>query len=608
MAPAETGDGPGFPPPESPRMDRPPVPGGSSRPAFALTLLALLFFNGLNLVWLAADERPLIWDHHSHYTRGQKFAYLIRHGERLNIGTEGFAGEIQQRQEEHPALTYILLSPVRGFLSWTQGLYMGPKHPPLVHTLAGVWMAFFGTEPDGVVFFVNLLFSAILVFSVYGIASRFSGPWAGAVAAWTVVLLPGHFLRVHVLMLDFPLCATVALATYAVLRSDVFKDRTSSAAAGAALALGWLVKETFPVFLLPLIVIGILKIVREAREGRGGLFTRGGRGMNGLRAATVALLLCGFWFLPYLPRMPSILLTHQAMGGVERDPAWWEAAGALYYPCSFINEQASFLMGAALLCGLPLFVLRHRRHPWSGAVLLSFFVPMILFTFLSNKDGRYTLPVLPAAAVLTGVGLTAFRHRFILMVVPGLLVAAGVVQCLHLSFGVLGDIPNIPLVRTGGSKGGPAVFLHISHPTMRTRPGPAPRGAEALRAVIEKEVSRASTEGKMKLEVRHLFDIPAVTAPVEQALCWPGLDARYTGAGVRVRIRSGFFRPEREIERADLLLVKRKGTLGAAFGHLAEDALKVFDEEIDRFELVSVFPGPEGHFIEVYRPLREKSP
>jgi hypothetical protein len=123
---------------------------------------------------------------------------------------------------------------------------------------------------------------------------------------------------------------------------------------------------------------------------------------------------------------------------------------------------------------------------------------------------------------------------------------------------------------------------------------------------MEAEIERAGGRGKKRLEVRHLFDIPEVTAPVEQALCWRSLDARYRGTGVRVRIRAGFSRTREQLAEADLVLVKWKGRLGAAFRDATVEALKIFEGEAERYRLVATFPGPDGHFIEAYRPIEEK--
>lgn len=578
----------------------------ASRVPFLLVVLALLFFNTVNGIWLALDERPLVWDHHSHYARALKFSYFLHHGHRLNLGTKGVSGEVQRFQDDHPAAAYLVEAPIRGYVSFAQGLYMGPKHPPAVHAIGGTATLLAGRRSDGVVFCVNLLFSAILVLSASALASRVAGPWAGAIAAWVVALMPGHFVGAHVLMLDMPLSAAVALAWWAVFRSDGFADRRASVVAGAALGFGWLVKETFPVFVLPLLAWPLWVALRDARARGFRAALRDGVAGNLLRAAGAGALVCGFWYLPHLPRMPAILLKHQAMGAVESDPAWWQAGGALYYPAALINLQASFLFVAGGLAFLPFFLRRHGASREGRLLLAGVLVPLLLFTLLSNKDPRYTVPVLALAGPLLACGLAALRPRAIAAALAALLVAAGLVQSLQVGFGLFGRFETVALARSGGDKGLPAIQIYTDHPALRTKPKPAPEGAAELARILRAARDRAEAEGRDRLEVRHLFDAPEITAPVEQALVWPNLDARFTGRGVRVELRSGFFDPAEQIAGADLVLVKRGGFVGESFLEEVREAERVFEENRGDFELVGALQGPGGHVVEAYAPRRER--
>jgi hypothetical protein len=570
-----------------------------------LAVLAFLFFNGNNFLWLVADDRPLVWDHHSHYVRGLKFSYLVGHGHRLNIDSKGPAEKIQRFQEDHPALAYGLTSPLRGFVSFAQGLFMGPKHPPAVHTLAGVLVTLFGPNPDGVVFGVNLLFSGLLFLSVFHIALRFAGPWAAVLATWVVGLFPVHFLEAHVLMLDVPLSASVALAWFALLRTEGFKDRRASAWAGAALGFGWLVKETFPIFVLVPLIFSLRGPIREGREKGWKETFRKGRGANSLLTLCIGFLVCGFWFLPYLPRMPKVLLKHQTMGGMEMDPAWWEIEGALFYPCAMNNVQTSFLFMSALAVALILLLWRYRKHPWTLPLLLWIAIPWVLFTLLTNKDARYTVAVLPAVAILIGAGLTRFRVRSFAVAVSVLLVAMGVLQCLQINWGLFGPIPDVPLVRPPGEGSGPALYLFVPKTALRTRPHKTPKGARDLERLLRCELRFAGRKDKKTYEVRHLFDLPDMTAPVEQKFCRQNLDARFTGKGTFVNIRAGFFDPPRAFREADLLLVKRRGTLGALFRGHTRKAVEAFNAHRDRFIALGRFEGPDGFDIEAYIPKKE---
>src|SRR2546425_5617443 len=46
-----------------------------------------------------------------------------------------------------------------------------------------------------------------------------------------------------------------------------------------------------------------------------------------------------------------------------------------------------------------------------GLVVVAFLAPLALFMLLRNKDLRYTLPLVPAAAALAGLAVAALRPR-----------------------------------------------------------------------------------------------------------------------------------------------------------------------------------------------------
>src|ERR671937_1390246 len=73
-----------------------------------------------------------------------------------------------------------------------------------------------------------------------------------------------------------------------------------------------------------------------------------------------------------------------------------------------------------------------RRH---GFVVVAFAVPFVLFMLLRNKDLRYTLPLLPLAAVLGGMAVTALGPQ-LRRAALGVLVLVGVVQISAVAWAV----------------------------------------------------------------------------------------------------------------------------------------------------------------------------
>ena len=85
---------------------------------------------------------------------------------------------------------------------------------------------------------------------------------------------------------------------------------------------------------------------------------------------------------------------------IEQKSAKFSAEGLLYYPTMF-PTQFGLLAGALFLWGL--WALRRERAAraflWMAAL-----GPLVVFTLIQNKNLRYTLPILPAAALVAAAG------------------------------------------------------------------------------------------------------------------------------------------------------------------------------------------------------------
>lgn len=327
----------------------------------AVVILTLILLNSFAVFrWTRLDTRPVAWDEAVH-TRNT-FEYRDR-----------LTGES------------------------SQGLFMPVyfNYPPLYNL---TMIPFLGARADiaDAGSAVNVLYLAGLVVAVFLIGRRLMDDWSGLAAAALIGFYPLIVMMARLTILDLALTTWVAWGFYALTRSEDFANTGWSAAFGALLGLGMLTKWTAFIYLAG---PAIAALVGAARRKNGA----------GVLAATGAgLLVMAPWFVvntvPMLARVTE-LKDHTPAGGLLLD-GW---AKLLWYPIGLF-EQMNIVFLAMFAVGL---VVSFRR-PELRSVLLWFFVSILMFTLIHNKNTRYSLPALPAAALLSVAWIRSRRSGFAL--------------------------------------------------------------------------------------------------------------------------------------------------------------------------------------------------
>ncbi len=121
--------------------------------------------------------------------------------------------------------------------------------PPLFGVSMAMMYKLFGVSPD-VAVMVNVLYMAILIGAIYGIGSQLSSRRLGMVSAVLVALIPLVFAMSRYSYFEFGLTALTASSIYLMLATRRFEKRGFSILLGISLGLGFLLKRTFPIFVL----------------------------------------------------------------------------------------------------------------------------------------------------------------------------------------------------------------------------------------------------------------------------------------------------------------------------------------------------------------------
>jgi Dolichyl-phosphate-mannose-protein mannosyltransferase len=333
------------------------------------------------VTWLALDSRPPIWDYANHLERAVRCAADLA------------AGDI------HSVLA------------------RSSFYPPLVPCTAG--LAYLAVPSDTAAAQAVILgFLALGMLATYWLGSHYAGGPAGVVAAVLFGSAPFVVYLSVRFQLDLPLAALVAVTLAMLVKTEDFARRSWSVATGIVVALGMLTKPSFFVYVLAAIVVAAAGIRGRGRLG------------NAALAFFAALVLCAPWYSrrAFLI-VPQILYRSTRPGIEEGDPEVFTLAGLAWY-----FEQLPMQLGwvaVGLLCvGL---VVAVRRREW--LLVASVLAPVALFVLARNKDLRYTLPVLPAAAVLAGIGFAILPVRW-RRAAAALVVTAAVLQVSASAFGM----------------------------------------------------------------------------------------------------------------------------------------------------------------------------
>src|SRR4030095_10683876 len=296
-------------------------------------------------------------------------------------------------------------------------------YPPLAICTAGaLYFAFPVTTLTAQA--VMLLFLGIGMFSVYGIGRTVADPMAGLLAAFFLGTAPFVVYSLLTFQLDLPLMAMVALALYMLIRTERFSRPGWTAALGLVWGLGLLTKPTFPVYACPPLLWTLGEAMWSGRRWRRLLWI----GLAGAIAVVVAFP----WYSSRLLGMPLQFMNRSFKFAEQEGHApTLTSVALLFYPTNF-PTHFGFLAALCFLAGL---LALHRFREHRAVLWIAALAPFVLITLIRNKNPRYALPALAAAAVVAALGAHALPN-LLRRVAGGACVVAAALQVSMTAFGV----------------------------------------------------------------------------------------------------------------------------------------------------------------------------
>jgi 4-amino-4-deoxy-L-arabinose transferase-like glycosyltransferase len=193
---------------------------------FSSALFFLFIFLAIsNYAWLQSNKIAPFWDESHHMTTAIKYAE--------SFYSSNIWHAVKIKHNDYPPFFYLISIPFN--------LILGNSPAALVQT--------------------NLIFMAVLIFSVYKIGQTLFNKKIGFLATFLVCVFPMVFGTSRMFLLDFPVTAMVSLSIYFLIKSNYFHNIKYSIFFAVSLWFGLLTKETFFIFLLGPICYVFYRIV-----------------------------------------------------------------------------------------------------------------------------------------------------------------------------------------------------------------------------------------------------------------------------------------------------------------------------------------------------------
>jgi 4-amino-4-deoxy-L-arabinose transferase-like glycosyltransferase len=524
-------------------------------------LLALWLFHGIgNLWWLKTDTRPPYSDMAGHAITTLRLASWPWRQLLMN-------GRIVQEL-----------------------LHVNP-YPPFfyVTTLPFVW--FVWPTVDAMLA-VNALYLGLLIFAVYGIGRLAAGGRAGLLAAFLVSMYPLIYGLSRQYLADVALTAMVALAVFCLFWSRAFERRWPSIILGLVIALGVLTKWTFIVFLAGPLAIAIYLTLRQAKRARL---------INLVLAGVISLIIGLPWYLTNLPALAAFLEFNRLLAAPQEGEApIWSWISWLYYGRELLTQQLLLPFTLLFAGGIVLALRRCRLNSYLWILISWIVVAYIASTLFINKDTRYTMPYLPALALLTAIGLVQLRQVLVQRVGLALLLLYALLQYAGLTVGLSERVAGLP-ASLHWQVGALPITLYTERVHIAT---PARAEDWQIDPILSATLADAKARG-LAMPI-HLLMVPSMDFFDAQAVTYTKWRDRLP---IEVSLVTGIL----EVDSNSVLLqsdyvVTKSSDLGWDF--VLQDAGKLTDHLLDsnsslspEFELIAQFPLPDHSMALLFRHL-----
>ena len=350
-------------------------------------LFCILFLYGINIYVLTSiNVTPPAWDEAVHLRDSVVFYHVLTHPSQITLKV---VQDLINKSERYP-----LIRP--------SGYY-----PPFVPILTSFTYCFFGTSTT-VAIMSNMIFFAILIFSIYEIGTLLFNRIAGLLASIFILSFPIVVQNSAVYMLDLPLTAMIAFGMFTLLKSKNFYDTRWSIISGFSFGLGILTKWTYLFFLIgPLCYSAFIGFYRKHYQKNHLKHPDCQRKLfrNVVLFTVVSLATFGPYYIPILSQLLRETLKYSRGVLASGPDTLLSLASISFYPMALWKEMITPFGVVLFTLGMAALVVSKNNSKMF--LLIFIIVPYSIFTFIiENKSPRHMMPWLVPIALLSAFGVS----------------------------------------------------------------------------------------------------------------------------------------------------------------------------------------------------------
>ncbi|MDD5614408.1 MAG: glycosyltransferase family 39 protein [Candidatus Omnitrophica bacterium] len=335
-----------------------------------LIILVLIFHAVFNFIWIQKNNLPVGHDEALHIGNFLKFKSIIDSG-------AGLSDKIKN------------------------AMFVDVDYPPLFYAVSylysKVWkLSFRYLEYLSTIFFILSIF---MVFKIGGLLKdQRLGFYAASLFGFYPICY--NFSRVYNLDLFMLFGVLLSLFLFLKAQNHMFSDIKIMLLLGVSLGFGMLSKQYFLIFL----IAPALALVKKNHFNKRTVFCFG---VAILLMILIALIFYSGYFLSE-KKGSDIFYRVRLVDDLGWHPKY-QIFNHFYYIYSIIFEQLSPFNFILFLLGFIFYVKSSdNRKPFIFSWIL---IPLLILSFLPCKYNRYTMPILPALALVSGYLLSSFKFK-----------------------------------------------------------------------------------------------------------------------------------------------------------------------------------------------------